>query len=107
MKTSNVLINKIGRNERVCYLASALESPLMQNPLYLWVVPGQFLENTDIWNSYETITYVAKSFAKPDHYSICTIVDGKRIFMNKDFSKAEIKQLFPNLFKVTGQLISL
>lgn len=107
MKTSNVLINKIGRNERECTLASALESPLLQNPLYLWVVPGQFLENTDIWNSYETITYVAKSFAKPDHYSICTIVDGKRIFMNKDFSKAEIKQLFPNLFKVTGQLISL
>lgn len=106
MKTSNVL-NKIGRNERECSLASALESPLMQNPLYLWVVPGQFLENTDIWNSYETITYVAKSFAKPDHYSICTIVDGKRIFMNKDFSKDEIKQLFPNLFKVTGQLISL
>lgn len=106
MKTSNVL-NKIGRNERECSLASALESPLMQNPLYLWVVPGQFLENTDIWNSYETITYVAKSFAKPDHYSICTIVDGKRIFMNKDFSKAEIKQLFPNLFKVTGQLVSL
>ncbi len=106
MKTSNVL-NKIGRNERECTLASALESPLMQNPLYLWVVPGQFLENTDIWNSYETITYVAKSFAKPDHYSICTIVDGKRIFMNKDFSKAEIKQLFPNLFKVTGQLVSL
>jgi len=107
MKTSNVLINKIRRNERECTLASALESPLLQNPLYLWVVPGQFLENTDIWNSYETITYVAKSFAKPDHYSICTIVDGKRIFMNKDFSKAEIKQLFPNLFKVTGQLISL
>lgn len=106
MKTSNVL-NKIGRNERECTLASALESPLMQNPLYLWVVPGQFLENTDIWNSYETITYVAKSFAKPDHYSICTIVDGKRIFMNKDFSKDEIKQLFPNLFKVTGQLVSL
>ena len=106
MKTSNVL-NKIGKNERECSLASALESPLLQNPLYLWVVPGQFLENTDIWNSYETITYVAKSFAKPDHYSICTIVDGKRIFMNKDFSKAEIKQLFPNLFKVTGQLVSL
>lgn len=106
MKTSNVL-NKIGRNERECSLASALESPLMQNPLYLWVVPGQFLENTDIWNSYETITYVAKSFAKPNHYSICTIVDGKRIFMNKDFSKDEIKQLFPNLFKVTGQLVSL
>ena len=106
MKTSNVL-NKIGRNERECSLASALESPLMQNPLYLWVVPGQFLENTDIWNSYETITHVAKSFAKPDHYSICTIVDGKRIFMNKDFSKDEIKQLFPNLFKVTGQLVSL
>ena len=106
MKTSNVL-NKIGRNERECSLASALESPLMQNPLYLWVVPGQFLENTDIWNSYETITYVAKSFAKPDHYSICTIVDGKRIFMNKDFSKDEIKQWFPNLFKVTGQLVSL
>lgn len=102
-----MVLNKIGRNERECSLASALESPLLQNPLYLWVVPGQFLENTDIWNSYETITYVAKSFAKPDHYSICTIVDGKRIFMNKDFSKAEIKQLFPNLFKVTGQLISL
>ena len=106
MKPSHVL-NKIEKNERICSLASALESPLMQNPLYLWIVSGQFLENNDIWNTYETITYVAKSFAKTDHYSICTIVDGKRIFMNKDFSKDEIKQLFPNLFKVTVQLVSL
>lgn len=41
MKPSHVL-NKIGKNERICSLASALESPLMQNPLYMWVVSGNF-----------------------------------------------------------------
>lgn len=97
------VFRELKKNEIECSLQTALNNPLMQQFNYMWVVSGQYINNEPL---FDAITYVAKSFEE-DKYTICTIIDGKRTHLGKNFSPKELKEFFPTLFYIVGQLISI
>ena len=101
------VLHNLRSNEKTCTLSEALESSYMKDPLYVWLVYGQYIQEQSACNLYNATTYVAKSFTSNTLYTVCTIIDGKKIPIQKDFSKKELQQFFPKLFSLTGQLISL
>lgn len=101
------VLHELRKNERECTLSEALESSYMKDPLYVWIVYGQYIQSPSAYNLYNATTYVAKSFSSNTLYTVCTIINGKKIPIQKDFSKKELQQFFPKLFSLTGQLISL
>lgn len=102
-----LVLYELHQNEIECTLSAALESPFMKDPLYLWIASGQYLQNQTDFLKADALTYVAPSFNEKGRYSVCTILNGKSIKIQKDFTKKELYDFFPKLFNLKGQLISL
>ena len=77
--TNALILYELHKNEIECTLSTALESPFMEDPLYLWIVSGQYLQNQTDFLKADALTYVAPSFNKKDRYSVCTS-SGKTFF---------------------------
>lgn len=103
MMIKSTVFHELRKNEIECSLQEAFNNPLMQRLNYMWIVSGQYISDEPI---NDAMTYVAKSF-EGNNYTICTIVDGKRLHLNRSFSQRELKEFFPTLFGLTGQLISI
>lgn len=99
--------NFLKPNEFEASLALALESPLMDDVFHMWVVSGQYVFDDPLGNYNDSMTYVAKSFSNPNLYTVGTIINGKNHNIEKGFSKNELLDFFPDLFNLTGQVISI
>lgn len=100
-------LNFLNSNEMESSLALALESPLMNDVFYMWIVNCQYVYEDPFGIYNNSLTYVAKSFNNPNLYTVGTIINGENHTIEKGFSKQELVELFPSLFKLTGQFISI